>query len=68
MHAQHKNLISKIIFSVLIFVATEIFAANTAPNASDELAQLLNNIHTMQATFEQSLVNNDGGQIGQNLG
>ena len=65
MLTQYKNLISKIIFFALIFVASEIFAANTAPNASAELAQLLNNIHTMQATFKQSLVNSNGEQIGQ---
>jgi outer membrane lipoprotein carrier protein len=60
---QYKNL-----FGVLVFFASFLIiwhsSLATTPTAADELAQLLNNIHTMQATFTQSLINERGTRIG----
>ena len=54
--------IQRVSFFICLFITTQtIFAI---PTAADELAQLLNNIHVMQASFEQSLVNQHGKRIG----
>jgi outer membrane lipoprotein carrier protein len=50
-----------IIFSIFFCVGT----AAVASPAADELAQLLNNSHTMQASIKQYMVNDKGVKIGQ---
>jgi outer membrane lipoprotein carrier protein len=47
---------------LLIISQTSLALVNTA--VDDELARLMNNIHTMQASFEQSLINQHGSHIG----
>jgi outer membrane lipoprotein carrier protein len=77
MNKNRKSLISKfaifaifvaILIGKLLFAAFLLFTAKNAlaapPVASDELAQLLNNIRIMQATFEQYLINNQNTIIG----
>jgi len=54
----------KFIFFILFCASTAVIAAS-AQTADDELVQLLNNIHTMQATFKQFIVDDEGMQIGQ---
>lgn len=55
-----------IIFSIFLCINTVVTAVSVPiPNADDELIQLLNNIHTMQASFKQFIVNDKGSQIGQ---
>src|SRR5208337_1116506 len=57
-----KSSLRRVLIFFLFSITTQtIFAI---PTATDELAQLLNNIHTMQATFEQSLINQRGARIG----
>jgi outer membrane lipoprotein carrier protein len=56
-------------FVVFCFFLYLTVAAIAAPvqtqTADDELVQLLNNIHTMQATFKQFMVNDAGAPVGQ---
>ncbi|EKE00636.1 MAG: outer-membrane lipoprotein carrier protein [uncultured bacterium] len=54
----------KFIISAIFFYSTIAVAASMQASA-DELAQLLNDTHTMQATFEQFAVNSKGVQVGQ---
>jgi outer membrane lipoprotein carrier protein len=61
MQKKYQTLLNLVFFASLLITSTGSFAANTA---TDELAALMNNIHTMQATFEQSLVNQDNSRIG----
>ncbi len=49
----------------IFFCTSAISMAASIQTADDELAQLLNNIHTMQATFKQLIVNDKGARIGQ---
>jgi outer membrane lipoprotein carrier protein len=63
MSKYYKNLIGKIFSATFIFAMAQ--SSFAAPSSADELAQLFNNIRTMQATFEQSLVNSKGAKIGQ---
>ena len=48
---------NKFIFFALFWLMPSVFAASPQ-SAADELVQLLNNIHTMQANFEQFVANN----------
>ncbi len=50
-----------IFFPLLLIIFQTVFADTTA---TDELAVLMDNIRTMQATFIQSLVNQSGARIG----
>ena len=63
MHMHYKNLTTKIIFSICFFISTQ--HAIAATTAANELAQLLNNTHTMQAKFEQFSINRSGARMGQ---
>ncbi|CAL7962751.1 Outer-membrane lipoprotein carrier protein [Gammaproteobacteria bacterium] len=49
----------------IFFCTNTISIAASIQTADDELTQLLNNIHTMQATFKQFIVNDKGARIGQ---
>ncbi|MBU0743968.1 MAG: outer membrane lipoprotein chaperone LolA [Gammaproteobacteria bacterium] len=63
MSKHYKILIGKIFFILFFSFTANISFADTT--AADELAKSLNSIHTMQANFEQSMVNSKGGNIGQ---
>ncbi len=57
----HKTIFMFFTFTSLS-IASQLLYAEV--QASAELAQLMGNIHTMQATFEQSLVNQHGSRFG----
>jgi outer membrane lipoprotein carrier protein len=54
-----------IVFCFFLCLTAAAIAAPAPILADDELVQLLNNIHTMQATFKQFMVNNAGAPVGQ---
>lgn len=56
-------IIKTIIFISFCVLASVVFASKQ--KADEELAQLLGNINTMQATFKQFTINNRGVQLGQ---
>lgn len=53
-----QNKCNKLINSFIFLIAFFVTASFAVQTADDELVQLLNNIHTMQATFKQFMVNN----------
>lgn len=59
----------KFVVFCFLFTITTAAIATSSPvqtqTADDELVQLLNNIHTMQATFKQFMVNSVGAPVGQ---
>ena len=60
----HNSLINCVISFMFFGIATISFAV-PSQSAGDELVQLLNNIHTMQASFRQVMVNKAGIPVGQ---
>ena len=57
-----------VVFCFFLHLATAAIAAPAhvqTQTADDELIQLLNNIHTMQATFKQFMVNDAGAPVGK---
>lgn len=61
----NKNLAPKISFLVLLLFITPITTAAPVVTAADELIDILNNSHSIQASFEQYLTNNQGKIIGE---
>ena len=62
------NIISKMVLFLLFYMGSFSFALYASQvSADNELTQLLDNIHTMQATFEQSLTSEHGTQIGNKV-
>lgn len=56
-----------LILSGFIFFFSLADISLAAPNTADELAKLLNNLHTMQAKFEHYSTNKNGVQIGEKI-
>lgn len=61
MRKNHHLLLSKGVFFIFLYIIAQPLIAND----SADLIKLLNQIHTMQASFEQSLLNQRGLNIGE---